>query len=147
MTPTPDVLTELRRRGVTVAVDGNTLCLRPKRALDDGLLARVREHKEEILRELTPQGADDLPKLPKGVRLVHYEPKQPPVMIESHAVVTDVQKFIETGLRELDARLHAPVQIRGGFGVFTILDWLAQCGVELEIIQLDRRGEALDVRK
>ena len=73
--------------------------------------------------------------LPRGIRLIRWHPKKPPVMIESYAVVTDVQKFIEAELRELDARLHAPVQIRGGFGVFTILDWLAQCGVELEIIR------------
>lgn len=133
MTTAADVLTELQRRGVTVAVEGDTLCLRPKRVLDDGLLAQVRERKTEILRELILQLQDDFPLLPRGVRLIRYQPKQPPVMVESFAVVTEVHKFIEAQLRELDARLHAPVQIRGGWGIFTILDWLAQCGVELEI--------------
>lgn len=72
--------------------------------------------------------------LPRGLRLVRYEPKQPPICIESYAVVSDVEKFIEAELRELDARLHNPIQIRAGWGIFTILDWLRQCGVELEIV-------------
>jgi len=30
----PQILAELQRRGVIVAVEGDTLCLKPKRALD-----------------------------------------------------------------------------------------------------------------
>jgi hypothetical protein len=74
------------------------------------------------------------PTLPRGLRLVRYEPKQPPICIEGYAVVSDVKEFIEAELRELDARLHNPIQIRSGWGIFTILDWLRQCGVELEIV-------------
>ena len=44
-----EVLGELQRRGVRVALDGDTLCLKPRRALDDALLARVREAKPAIL--------------------------------------------------------------------------------------------------
>lgn len=44
-----------------------------------------------------------------------------------------MEKFIQAELRELDARLHSPVQIRGGWGVFTILDRLRQAGLDLEI--------------
>jgi hypothetical protein len=46
------ILTELQRRGVIVAVEGDTLCLKPRRALDDTLLARVREAKPAILEAL-----------------------------------------------------------------------------------------------
>ena len=52
MIPAAEVLTELQRRGVTVAADGDTLCLRPRRALDDTLLARVRAAKTAILEAL-----------------------------------------------------------------------------------------------
>jgi len=65
--------------------------------------------------------------------MVRYEPKSPPVAIDVCSVVVDVGKFIRTELAELDARLHSPVQIRGGWGVFTILDRLRQVGLELEI--------------
>jgi TubC N-terminal docking domain len=44
-----EILRELTRRGVTVRVEGETVKLRPKAALDDDLLARLRQHKAEIL--------------------------------------------------------------------------------------------------
>jgi hypothetical protein len=47
-----EILTELQRRGVIVAVDGDFLSLKPKSALDDALLARVREAKPAILEAL-----------------------------------------------------------------------------------------------
>lgn len=72
--------------------------------------------------------------LPLGIRLVRYEPKEPPVAIDLASVVYDVDKFIQVELRELEARLCSPVQIRGGWGVYAILDRLRQVGVELEIV-------------
>jgi hypothetical protein len=47
-----EILTELQRRGVIVGVDGDALCLKPKRALDDSLLARICEVKPAILEAL-----------------------------------------------------------------------------------------------
>jgi TubC N-terminal docking domain len=48
----PQILAELQQRGVTVAVDGDILCLKPRRALDDALLVRVRAAKPAILELL-----------------------------------------------------------------------------------------------
>ena len=62
MTEAVAILTELQRRGVIVAVEGDTLCLRPRRALDDTLLARIREVKPAILEALrTGMAACSLP--------------------------------------------------------------------------------------
>ena len=47
------ILSELQRRGVSVTADGDALILKPRRALDSDLLARVREHKPEIIRALS----------------------------------------------------------------------------------------------
>ena len=52
MTDAAEVLTELQRRGVNVAAEGDTLCLKPRRPLDDELLARIREAKPAILETL-----------------------------------------------------------------------------------------------
>jgi len=52
MTQVAEILTELRGRGVSVTVEGDILCLKPKRALDDALLARVRDSKPSILEVL-----------------------------------------------------------------------------------------------
>jgi hypothetical protein len=52
MSQADEVLSELQRRGVVVAMEGDILCLKPKRALDDSLLARIREVKPAILKAL-----------------------------------------------------------------------------------------------
>ena len=52
MTQASEILSELCCRGVSVTVEGDILCLRPRRALDDGLLARVRDSKPAILEVL-----------------------------------------------------------------------------------------------
>ena len=51
------ILSELQRRGVTVIADGDALVLKPGRAIDNELLARVREHKPEIMRALSAHPA------------------------------------------------------------------------------------------
>lgn len=68
MNQADEILTELERRGVFVAVDGDNLRLSPKCALDDALLARVREAKPailEALRKCSPDCYDVEP----GVRI------------------------------------------------------------------------------
>ena len=52
-----EVLSELQLRGISVVADGGTLCLKPRRALDDALLARVREAKAAILEALLSRSA------------------------------------------------------------------------------------------
>ena len=47
-----EILSELAQRGANIRADGETICLKPKSALDDKLLARVREHKQELLAAL-----------------------------------------------------------------------------------------------
>jgi hypothetical protein len=105
---------------------------------------RAIEQAEQSAPCVAPEsmGADPAPpiaekgqhlRLPRGVRLVRYEPKPPPIAIDVCSIVVDVERFIQTELAELDARLHSPIQIRGGWGVFTILDRLRQVGLDLEI--------------
>jgi hypothetical protein len=73
------------------------------------------------------------PPLPMGLRLIRYVPKTPPVKLDDSSSVTNLKTFLDAELRELGARLHSPVQIRGGYGVFAILDRLRQVGLEIEI--------------
>jgi hypothetical protein len=57
MTQVSKILTELQRRGVAVTAEGETLCLKPKDALDEDLLICLREHKPEILDVLSRRPA------------------------------------------------------------------------------------------
>lgn len=52
-----EILSELSRRGVVTRADGETIRLRPKSALDEALLVRVREYKSEILAALSARPA------------------------------------------------------------------------------------------
>jgi hypothetical protein len=75
------------------------------------------------------------PPLPRGLRLIRYVPRTPPVKLDDgYTSIANVSKFIDSELRELYARLYRPVQIRGGHGVFVILDRLRQVGLEIEIV-------------
>jgi hypothetical protein len=56
-----DILAELSSRGVAVRADGETLRLRPKAALDDGLLAHVLANKRNILAALSGSPATCAP--------------------------------------------------------------------------------------
>lgn len=77
------------------------------------------------------------PAIPKGIRLIRWEPKPVPVAIDVCSVVVDLPKFIESELRALDSRLNNPCTIHGGFTVPQMLDRLAQAGLEVE---LDPKG-------
>jgi hypothetical protein len=77
----------------------------------------------------------DCPPLPRGLRMIRYVPRTPPVKLDDgYSSITNVSKFIDSELRELYARLYSPVQIRGGHGVFVVLDRLRQVGLEIEIM-------------
>jgi hypothetical protein len=78
--------------------------------------------------------------MPKGIRLIRWEPKTAPVVIDVCSVVVDVSKFIAGELRALDSRLNNPATIHGGFSVPQMLDRLAQVGVTVELDHL-RSGD------
>jgi len=61
MSQATQILTELRWRGVCVTVEGDILCLKPRRALDDRLLARVRNAKPALLEILRNDPPDSTP--------------------------------------------------------------------------------------
>jgi hypothetical protein len=80
-----------------------------------------------------PPHTERRPAMPKGVRLIRWEPKAAPVAIDVCSVVENVPKFIESELRALDSRLNNPWTIHGGFTVPQMLDRLAQAGLEVEL--------------
>ena len=75
------------------------------------ILDELRAYRDEVVAELRRR----CPLLPRGVRLVRFEPKPGPVAIDVCSVVVDVEKFIRAELAELNSRLHSPAQIRGGW--------------------------------
>jgi hypothetical protein len=67
MTPcVADLLAELSRRGITLRPAGPHLGVSPRSALTPELLARIREHKAEILSTLAPPPLPYLFPFPPG---------------------------------------------------------------------------------
>jgi hypothetical protein len=52
MSQAAEILTEIRRRGMTIALDGDDLRLRPRRALDEDLKTRILAQKPAIIEVL-----------------------------------------------------------------------------------------------
>jgi len=133
---TQAILDEMTQRGVTVRVDGEILRLKPREVLDDDLLARIREHKPEIIRALAA-----IPPLPQGVRLVRWEPKPAPVILTRYEVVTEVSRFVEMTLLELKAALAGKHRLAGQRSVRELMDRLEQCGVFVQIVEAAKSTE------
>ena len=57
MSTAAEVLNELYRRGIVVRVDGESIRLKPRSALDDQLLASIRDYKPEIIAALKSRPA------------------------------------------------------------------------------------------
>jgi hypothetical protein len=129
------VLNEMFLRGVTVRVDGETLRLKPRDVLDENLLARIKEHKPEIIRTLAT-----IPPMPEGVRLVRWERKLAPIVLTRYSVVTGVERFVRMTLMELKAALAGNRWQSGHWSVRELVDRLKQCGVQVETVDLGLRG-------
>jgi hypothetical protein len=94
------------------------------------ILDELREHKPEIIRYLKAQST--VPAMPYGVRLVSWDLKEPPVAIETCAVVIDPGKFAVATLGELRERLTNPRR-KYGWTVPQLIDRLAQVGVSVAL--------------
>jgi hypothetical protein len=84
--------------------------------------------------------AGELLAVPVGVRIIRWEPKAAPVQLSQCATVTDIQKFISTTLRQLDAKLNGKSWQSGNWPLSALLERLAACGC---IVALDDPKRAL----
>jgi hypothetical protein len=109
-------------------VDGERLRYRLPENLAP-LVEVIRERKPEIV-ELLAQ----LPAMPAGARLVSWNPKAAPVQVNRYTTVTDVDLFICSTLRQLEAALEGRSWQSGNWGLAGLLARLEACGciVELE---------------
>jgi hypothetical protein len=111
----------------------------PKQALSDDHLSAGNPKCAQHNQTENVCAPPDCPPLPRGLKLIRYVPRTPPVKLDDgYTSITNVSKFIDSELGELYARFYSPVQIRGGHGVFVILDRLRQVGFEIEIAAADK---------
>lgn len=95
------------------------------------LLDELRAHKDEVLSLLRRR--KEIPAMPLGVRLVHWEPKPAPVILTRWSVVTDVDRFIRMTLLELKAALAGKKWQAGHWNARDLADRLEECGVRVQV--------------
>jgi hypothetical protein len=76
---------------------------------------------------------EEPPVMPIGVRMLRWEPKSAPVVLEHYAVVTNVRRFVLMTLLELKAALAGKRWQAGHRAPRELMDRLEQCGVWVEV--------------
>jgi len=71
--------------------------------------------------------------MPPGVRLLRWEPKNPPIAIIRMGIVGNVHKFVAATLLQLRARLVGKDSLAGNWSLRELVDRLEQVGVVVEI--------------
>jgi len=90
----------------------------------------LRNHRAEVALFLKTRSI--IPAMPPGILLVSWNLKEPPIVIEYHAIVTDPGKFARATLAELRERLTNPKR-KYGWTVPQLIDRLAQVGVTVSV--------------
>jgi hypothetical protein len=96
-----------------------------------GDIAFLRNHRREVAALLKARGT--VPDMPPGVRLVNWNLKEPPVLIETCAVVVDPVLFAPTTLEQLRMVLAEPKRWVG-WTVPQLVDRLRQVGVIIALV-------------
>lgn len=125
-----EVLKAVEEAGGALALSGDQIKYTiPKRAV--WLVTELRRQRQEIVG-LLRQGTV-LAFMPAGVRLVRWNPKQPPVVLKECSVVIDVNKFISATLAQLRACLEGKNWLAGNRSIRDLTERLEQVGVEVEV--------------
>ena len=154
MTDLLEVLSRLEENGGSLRLEGDRIRYSvpsvSKEALD--LLAELRKHRDAVRALLIERAArqDGNPSsqtshvvlaMPAGVRLVHWDLKEPPVAIDTCSVVTDPALFAHSTLEQLRAALAEPKRWVG-WSVPQLIDRLAQVGVTVTLESEEKLDEA-----
>jgi hypothetical protein len=89
-------------------------------------VAFLRAHREEVTGFLRERAT--VPEMPPGIRLLAWNLKEPPIAIESCAVVVNPTLFAKTSLVQLGNALANPA-CWFGWSVPQLIDRLSQVGV------------------
>jgi len=125
-----EVLQAVEKVGGSLALNGNQIKYAiPRPAM--WLVSELKQHREELIGLLREEGTP-LP-MPPGVRLLRWEPKNPPIAIVHMGIVSNVDKFVIATLLQLRARLEGKDSLAGNWSLRELVDRLEQVGVAVGI--------------
>jgi hypothetical protein len=129
----PEVVSRIEELGgyLALEIDGSIRYRVPKGNPEaQALLETIKTQKQNLVSYLRAR-----PVLPPGVRLVSWNLKEPPVAIETCAVVTDPALFVRATVEQLGVALAHPGRWVG-WSVPQLIDRLAQVGV---VVMLEKK--------
>lgn len=97
------------------------------------MLDELRLQKWELVELL-----EQRPTMPPGVKLVRWEPLSAPVQLNRCTTITDTERFIESTLRQLDARLRDDDWGAGNWSLSELIGRLESVGVGVALIENPR---------
>jgi hypothetical protein len=125
-----NIVGAIEATGVGFRIDGDKVCVwypdEERRKELAGQVAFLRGHRVEVAELLRARSA--IPQVPNGVRLIQWKLKEPPVAIETCAVVTEPAQFANRTLEQLRLALVNPKRWVG-WSVPQLIERLAQVGV------------------
>ena len=121
---------EIEAAGVTFRLSGEKVRVcypdEERRAELAEQIAALRDRRDEVAAYL--KSRSQIPPMPRGVNLVRWELKEPPVAIETCAVVTDPARFASATLAQLQA--VSGIRTAGWMERPQLIDRLAEVGGE-----------------
>ena len=123
MTGLLEMVSRLEETGTRLVLDGDRIRYFAPSGNSEVqvLLAELRKHRSEVVSFLRARNAP--PTMPPGIHLVEWNLKEPPVAIETCAIVSDPAKFAKATLGELCERLTNPGR-KCGWSVPQLIDRL-----------------------
>jgi len=123
------VIESVRAAGGTLTINGQRIwCRLPQGATH--LLDELRRCRNDV--EMALRSRETTPPMPPGVLLLEWRLKEPPVAIETFAVVTDPALFAATTVEQLRVALSNP-KCWVGWSVPQLIERLAQVGVTVKL--------------
>jgi hypothetical protein len=136
MSSAEQIIRNIEAVGGVLTIHGDRIrCRIPEDATP--LLEELRTRREAVLLLLRERSA--APSMPLGLRLVQWNLKDPPVLIESSAIITDSEVFARATLEQLQIALENPKRWVG-WSVPQLIERLSQVGV-LVVLQREVRAQ------
>jgi hypothetical protein len=129
MSSAEQVIRNIEAVGGVLTIHGDRIrCRIPEEACP--LLEDLRASREEVLLLLLQRSA--APSMPRGVQLIQWNLKDPPILIESSAVVSDPALFALSTLKQLGSAIDNRKRWVG-WSVPQLVERLAQVGVTVAL--------------
>jgi hypothetical protein len=95
------------------------------------LIPELKHNRQELIGLL--RNEESPPPMPLGVRLLKWEPKDPPIAIVHIGIVNNVNRFIGATVQQLRGRLEGKDFLAGNWSLRELVDRLEQVGVSVTV--------------